>query len=269
MNSALDGSHRTFADFRRLLIREARHAHQNEGLPLVERQPGERLEQLPEFQSTGLCRWRCQLRGVAAVRVRNFPAPLAPFREEHVPQDRDQPGDHRAGPECVHVRQGAQQRLLDEIVGTVDVAAQRNGECAKSGYGCKHHVAQQSLSAVELWSQCRTKDGSTHSPGHSKHTAVCRRQMLSFHVASPSPDMLRNMLRSETKDARTGAWLKILEKQPNALRWRLDSIDPAPLWRTSRGQSRAGGPGGELRRKGLPKLIFSSSHCVFLPTPHV
>src|SRR6266581_3487591 len=231
MNSALDGSHRTFADFRRLLIREARHAHQNEGLPLVERQPGERLEQLPEFQSTGLCRWRCQLRGVAAVRVRYFPAPFAPFREEHVPQDRDQPGDHRAGPECVQVRQGAQQRL----------------------------------SAVELWSQCRTKDGSTHRPGHSKHTAMCRRQMLSFHVASPSPDMLR----SETKDARTGAWLKILEKQPNALRWRLGSIDPAPLWRTSRGQSRAGGPGGELRRKGLPKLIFSSSHCVFLPTPHI
>src|SRR6266567_6560877 len=32
-------------------------------------------------------------------------------------------------------------------------------------------------------------------------------------------------------------------------------------------ECRADGPGGELRRKGVPDLIFSSSHCVFLRTP--
>ena len=184
MNSALDGSHRASADFRRLLIREARDAHEDEGLALIERQPGEPFKKLPELQSTGLCRLRCQLRGVTAVHVRYFPAPLAPFREEYVAQDRDQPSDHRAGPECFHVRQGAQQRLLDEIVGTVDVAAQRNGEYAKSGYGCEHHVAQQNLSAVELWSRRPTTDRGAYRPGHSDDTAVSRRQMLSFHVVS-------------------------------------------------------------------------------------
>jgi hypothetical protein len=57
--------------------------------------------------------------------------------------------------------------------------------------------------------------------------------MWSFHVAFPSPDTFGR----DNKPRPNGPWLKILENEPNALRWRLGKIDPAPLRRTSREQS--------------------------------
>src|SRR5690348_10123315 len=69
-----------------------------------------------------------------AVAIFNLAATFAIFRTEVVSQDGEKPRGHvRAGLERVDIGQCAQQRLLHQIVGAVDIPAKGNGECAETG----------------------------------------------------------------------------------------------------------------------------------------
>jgi hypothetical protein len=45
--------------------------------------------------------------------------------------------------ERVDIRHGPQQRFLYEIVGTVDIAAQGDCECAQARNRCEHRIAHR------------------------------------------------------------------------------------------------------------------------------
>src|SRR5207247_434670 len=81
---------------------------------------------------SGLLRLRLQSLGVAAVGVLDFAAALAVLGAKQIAQDREQPRGH-VGPalERIDIGERAQQGFLHEVVGAVDVAAERDGEGAQ------------------------------------------------------------------------------------------------------------------------------------------
>jgi hypothetical protein len=59
-----------------------------------------------------------------------------------IAQDREQPRRHvGAGLERVDIGKGTEQRFLHEIVGAVDIAAQRNRKGAQAWHGAKDGFA--------------------------------------------------------------------------------------------------------------------------------
>src|SRR6266849_3643109 len=102
VDAALDCAHGATADLGGLLVGKSGRAHENEGLALIGRQFGEGGAELHEFHPSGLLGLRLQSFGVTAVGVFDFAPALAIF--------------------------GAKQVVLHEIVGTVDMPAERNGE---------------------------------------------------------------------------------------------------------------------------------------------
>src|SRR5712691_4761182 len=129
VDAALDRAHGATADLGGLLVGKSGRAHENEGLALIGRQFGEGGAELHEFHPSGLLGLRLQSFGVTAVGVFDFAPALAIFGAKQVAQYREQPCGH-VGPalERVDIGEGAQQGFLHEIVGTVDIPAERNGE---------------------------------------------------------------------------------------------------------------------------------------------
>ena len=148
IDAALDGADRAAADFGRLLVGEAGCADQDQRLALVVGQLGERGAEFLELDVAGLLRLRLQRLGVAAVGILDLAAALAILRAEQVAQDGEQPRRHvGARLERMDVGERAQQRLLHQIVGAVDIAAQRNGERAQARHRREHLIAEGGVEA--------------------------------------------------------------------------------------------------------------------------
>jgi hypothetical protein len=87
---------------------------------------------------------RLQALRVTAVGVFDLTATLAIFGPEQITENREEPCRHvRPGLERVDIRHGPQQRFLYEIVGTVDIAAQGDCECAQARNRCEHRIAHR------------------------------------------------------------------------------------------------------------------------------
>jgi hypothetical protein len=82
-----------------------------------------------------------------AVAVRDLAAALAIVAVEDIPENRDQPSDHRSRPKGINAGPGARKRFLHQITSAVAVAAQRDGKGAKLRYRPKHHVAHRNGAA--------------------------------------------------------------------------------------------------------------------------
>src|ERR1019366_3361466 len=81
----------------------------------------------------GLLRLGLQSIRIAAVGIFDLAPAFSIFRAEQVAQDGEQPSRHvGAWLEGVDIGERAQQRLLDQVVRAVDVAAERNGEGAEA-----------------------------------------------------------------------------------------------------------------------------------------
>src|SRR6202034_725160 len=94
-----------------------------------------------ELQVTVLPRSQCEAREVAAVRVFDFAASFAVFRRKQVAEDGEEPRQHvRPRLEQMDVVYGAQERPLHEVIGTVDIAAERYCERAQARDGSEHDV---------------------------------------------------------------------------------------------------------------------------------
>src|SRR5439155_14588496 len=103
----------------------------------------ERRAEFLELEMGVLRGLRLQRLGVVAFGILDFPPPLAVIGAEQVAQDREQPRRQiGAGLERVDVGKRAQQRLLDQIVGAVRIAAKRDGERAQAGHGRQDVVTQ-------------------------------------------------------------------------------------------------------------------------------
>src|SRR6478672_5887896 len=135
VDAALDGADRAAADGGGVLIGEPGGADQDQRFALVLRQLFERLAKLLELQMRILRRLGLQGFRVIALGVLHLAPPLAIVGAKQVAQDGEQPRRQvRARLERVDVGDGAQQRLLDQIVGTVAIAAERDRERAQAGY---------------------------------------------------------------------------------------------------------------------------------------
>src|SRR3984893_19420766 len=99
--------------------------------------------------------------GVTSVGVFDFAPPLAVFGAEQVAQDREQPRRHiGAGLETVDMGEPPQQGFLHQVVGAVDITAQRNGECAKARHGGQDLIAYR---RIELHALCLVRHYSDSS----------------------------------------------------------------------------------------------------------
>src|SRR3954447_657758 len=92
-----------------------------------------------------LVRCRPQGGGVAPVGVLDLAPTLAIFGVEEVAKDREQPGVQiGAGLESVDVGERPQERVLDEVVGAVDIPGQGDAESAQA-----RNAAEERLTHVE------------------------------------------------------------------------------------------------------------------------
>src|ERR1700722_15141978 len=168
VDAALDGADRTAADRGCILIGEAGGADQNQRLALVLRQFVQRRAKLLELQMRALRRLGLQRLGVAAVGVLDLAPPLAIVGAEQVAQNREQPRRQiGAGLKGVDIGECAQQGFLDEVIGPIAIAAERDGERAQAGNRrqdvvtkrvCERHYSLPSFLAV--WSPVSSNWGS-------------------------------------------------------------------------------------------------------------
>src|SRR5881409_3823966 len=87
----------------------------------------------------GLCLRSGEALGISAVYVLDLAAPLAIFGAEMISQDREEPGGHvGSGLKRFQMRPYTQERLLHEIVGAVDITAQRDRKCPQIGDRGQH-----------------------------------------------------------------------------------------------------------------------------------
>src|ERR1700722_12037597 len=143
VDAALDGADRAAADRRGVFIGEAGGAYQDQRFTLVLRQFFQRRAKLLELQMRALRRLGFQRLGIAALGILDLAPPLAIVGAEQVAQDREQPRRQiRAGLERVDIGQRPQQRFLDEVVGSVGVAAERDGEGAQARHRGQNFVAK-------------------------------------------------------------------------------------------------------------------------------
>src|SRR5258707_13603324 len=87
VHSALDRSHRAIADGGGFLVGEARCTDEDQRLPLIKRQLGERRTEFIEFHPAMRFRMRLQGLPIEAVRVLDLPPRLAILESERVSQD--------------------------------------------------------------------------------------------------------------------------------------------------------------------------------------
>src|SRR5262245_22801111 len=126
---ALDGADGDAADAGCLLIGEAGSADEHQGLALVVRQLAQRNLEVGQIEMTLLRGVRREPACVVAVGILNLAAALADLRVVMIAQDGEEPGlEVGALLEAVDIRPGLDQGLLDEIIGTVGLAAKRHGK---------------------------------------------------------------------------------------------------------------------------------------------
>src|SRR4051812_9787583 len=143
VDATLDRADSAIADRRGLFIREAGRANEDERLALIGRKLGKCRAEFLELHPAVLFGMRLQALRVAAVGVLDLTAALAILRAEEVAQDGEHPSRHvGAGLEGVDVGDRTQQRLLDEIVGTIDVAGQRDRERTQAWHRRQHGITQ-------------------------------------------------------------------------------------------------------------------------------
>src|SRR5712671_642339 len=143
VDAALDGADRAAADRRGVLIGEAGGADQDQGLALVLREFVQRGAEFLELQMCALRRLRFQRLGIVAFGVLHLAPPLAVVGAKQVAQNGEQPRRQiGAGLERVDVGNGAEQRLLHQIVGTIAIAAERNRERAQAWHRRQDVVAK-------------------------------------------------------------------------------------------------------------------------------
>ena len=119
---------------RRLLVGKARGPDQKQGLALVVRELGEGAAEILEIEARALLGLDLEPAGIGPVRVLHLAAALAVLGMEEVAKDGEEPGVQvRARLEPVQIGQGPQEGVLNEVVGPVDLAGQRDGKGAKAG----------------------------------------------------------------------------------------------------------------------------------------
>src|SRR5260370_12107441 len=147
VDAALDGADGTAADRRGVLVGEAGGADQDQRFALVLRQLVERQAKLLELQMRVLRRLGLQGFGIIALCVLDLAPPLAIVGAEQVAQDGEQPGRQvRARLERVDIGNRAQQRLLNQVVGTIAITGERVRERAPSRYP-RHDVVTYTVAA--------------------------------------------------------------------------------------------------------------------------
>src|SRR3954469_401124 len=133
VDAALDRTNGAAADGGGLLVGKTGRSNEQQRLALVMRQFGERRTEVLEVETCSLLGLYAQAGRVGTIRVLHLAPALTIFRVEQVAQDREQPSVEVGAPfEAVDVRQGAQQGVLNEIVGPIHLAGQRNCECAQT-----------------------------------------------------------------------------------------------------------------------------------------
>lgn len=129
VDPALDRTHSRSADCGSLFIGQALRGHEDQGLPLVGPELGERRAHILIVDAGLLLGSGLELCGIEALRVSDLSLPLAVLRVEEVPQDREEPGTQvRTGLKAVDVALGADNRVLDQVIGPVAVVCQRDRE---------------------------------------------------------------------------------------------------------------------------------------------
>jgi len=147
VDAAFDCPHRAIADFGGFLVGETGRTNENQRLTLVRRQLQQGLAKFVELDVRGLLFARRETLGITAIRVLHLTPALAIFGPEMIAQDREEPRGHvGSGLKRVQMRPGTHQRLLDQIVGPVDVAAQRNGKRPQTRHCGEHRSAHVILS---------------------------------------------------------------------------------------------------------------------------
>src|SRR6516164_5270571 len=161
IDPALDGPHRTIANCGCLLVGEPGRTDQDKGFPLVGRQLRERYTKLLELDPALLLGMRFQRLRVASIRILDFAPTLAVLRPKQIAQYREEPRRHICPRlERMDVGHRAQERFLDQIVGAVDVPAQRYCKGPQARNSCEHRITYG-------WSHVHRSDplpGGTSSP---------------------------------------------------------------------------------------------------------
>src|SRR4051794_2724209 len=133
-------------DRRDVLVGQAGGADEEERLALVGGQLRQRDAQIGEVELRALLGRAREVRRIRPLRILDLAAALAVLRMEQVAQDREQPGvEVRAALEPADMGDGAKERVLDEIVGAVDVVRQRDREGAKARHRGKQRVPHRGL----------------------------------------------------------------------------------------------------------------------------
>jgi hypothetical protein len=115
----------------RFFVGKSGGADQDEGFALLSRQLFQRPAKVFHFQVIDLIWQQCQCFRTGPINILYLAAALAVLRAEQIAQNGEKPRRHiGAGLEGIEVRPCPQQCLLDQIVGSIDVAAERHGECA-------------------------------------------------------------------------------------------------------------------------------------------
>src|ERR1700733_15247503 len=194
VDAAFDGADRASANRRGVLVGEARSPDQNQRFALVLRQFLKRGAEFLEFEMRALCRLGLQGLGVAAVSVLHLPPPLAIIRAEQVAKDREQPCRQvGTGLERIDVGQRAEQGLLDQIVGAIAIATERDRKRAQARNRrqdvvaevvCERHQSLPSFfsPAAPIWG--RASDASSFRISSAKRSGTPCRTTSSYMARS-------------------------------------------------------------------------------------
>jgi hypothetical protein len=129
VHATFHGADSTFANRCRNLIGQAFCRDEEKCLPLVSTQALQGSLKVLKVQFVCLNGCGRQSGGMAPVAIPNLSCTLSMLREEGVAQDREKPRVQvRAGLEPASLVPTPHQRLLDQVVGTVGVMREGNGE---------------------------------------------------------------------------------------------------------------------------------------------
>jgi len=139
-DTAFDRAHRTAADGRRFLIREATRAHEEERRALARRQSGQSAVEFAQFNFAVVLRQHARFRQGARVHAHGLELLAAQLRIVLITQDREEPRlKIRARLKTFDVTQCPQQGLLHQVRCTHGIPAQRSREVLHLGHQ-SHHV---------------------------------------------------------------------------------------------------------------------------------
>src|SRR5215211_2360737 len=133
VNPALDRAKRGSADFGDLLIAVTLRPHQQHRLALLIGQARQSRTKRLELRAPWLLWKRGELGGIQAIHILHLALSSAVVGVEQVAQDREEPSLHLGvGLKLVLLLQGAQDRILNQIVRPVSVANKGQGKGAKA-----------------------------------------------------------------------------------------------------------------------------------------